>query len=252
MNNIEIQIGVRGGSVLDYTFQVPEKWEEVSHKQLPSLIKLAIKPMADIDKIREVLKAYGFKKSLTKKLFLFEMREVMKLFSWLNEEWNDPRSLVPKLGLFKGPKDYLSGLQLNQLLLAGIHAQNADNFQEEGDLKNLRKELRSLTSTLYTPLGLKYSYTFSKMYSPLFRLFPMWKIQAASISFRAQRLWLKDHFPACHSGGGEEGIRDFGPYGLVVDLAGQEFGDVDKVNKTDIIYVFTKLEKLALQKRDNK
>lgn len=252
MNSIEISTRLKNGSFLDYHFQIPENWEEVTDEQLPSLIKMAVKPMDEIQKITEVLKVYGFKKRVIKRLILSELREIMKLFSWLNEEWNDHRSLVPKLWVFWGPKDYFSGLQLNQLLLSGLHCQNADKFLEENNQKELKKELRALAATLYTPFGMKYSHKLSKIYEQLFRLVPFWKLRAISISFRSQRLWLKEHFPLCHESSSDEDSRDFGPYGLIVDLAGAEFGDIEQVEERDIFFIFTKLEKLATQNKKNK
>lgn len=249
MNLIEVNIKKKGGGVESLSFEIPESWNEVKDSQISSIMKLAVKPMAEIDKIREVLKAYNFKKKLMKKLFLFELREIMKLFSWLNENWSDARCLMPRLGIFKGPKDYFEGLVMNQLLMAGIHAQNADKFQEEKNPKQLKKELRKMASVLYTPFGLPYHYTLSKIYTPIFHLFPIWKLQAASISFRSQRLWLKDLFPETHKDPFDNGSRDFGPYGLIVDLAGDKFGSIKKVNYAHVIYIFTYLEKLATQQK---
>lgn len=252
MNKIEIDIRQKGGGVQSLSFQIPENWEEVKDNQISSIMKLAVKPLAEIDKIREVLKAYGFKKKMTRKLFLFELREIMKLFQWLNESWSDHRCLMPRLGLFKGPKNYFSSLVMNQLLMAGIHAQNADKFHAEKNLKELKKELRKLASVLYTPFGIPYSYRMSKIYSPIFRLFPTWKLQAASISFRSQRLWLKEQFPETHKTPVDDGSPDFGPYGLIVDLAGEKFGSIKKVNYADVIYIFTYLEKIAIQQKNQK
>jgi len=240
----EIEFISKGKSKL---LQLAESWEEVPKKQLPHFLELATRPQLERDKLLLFLKRMGVSSAFLRAHPLFMLREVAKCLAWLNDPWSDARSMIPRLWIFYGPKDFMDRLQLNQLLMAGIYSDKIAAMVEESQpTKKLKLELRRLAAILYTPFGMGYHYRFHHFYAFLFKVFPGWKINAVSISWMAQRKWLQQQFPKIHNQD-QSSSSDFGPYGLVVDLAGDKFGTIEKVHSMEVIYVMTYLEKTEEQ-----
>lgn len=242
MNTIEINIPASG---ISEKVQFPSCWEEVQPKHFETLLKLALKPMREWKKIRMVLKGFGVSKRALKKTILMEQREIMKTFTWLNDPWETHQNLIPRIGIFKGYRPAFRLLKMNQLLMAGQYIEQAEKYQKQSEDKKFRAELEKLSSVLYTPFGVPYSYFMSKVYRLFFKVTPLWKLQAVAVSFNSGRMWLKSKFPLTHTPDPKSEPSDHGPYGLIVDLAGPKFGTVHDVNYVDVLMVFVHLEKLA-------
>lgn len=245
---IPVEIEIKGKKEL---FEIPQTWEEVEEKHHDLILKLALKPMGERKKMDAVLKGFGMSRKARKTLLDFEKREIMKSLVWLNDPWRNKVNMVPRIGVFKGYKNQFSNLKLNQLIMAGIYIENADKELSDGNIEEVKKDLRKLCSILFTPFGIPYRYSLSKLYRRFFIFTPMWKLQAVAVSFRAMRLWLKDLYPLTHRPSTEK-KRDFGPYGLIVDLAGDKFGTTRQVNYSEIHEIFTYLEKAAELAEKNK
>jgi hypothetical protein len=238
---IEIEINERL-AVID----LPESWDEVPKERLPVFLELVTRPMGERKKITRLLSAYGFRKRDLKKLALFELREIMKPLSWLNEPWKERRAMMPSIGVFNGLHDGMERLAFNQLIMAGIFCDNADELQEaNAGRRSVRRELEKMCAILYTPFGIRYRYSLHKLYKWYFRFVPSWKLASASISWRAQRAWLAEKYPLTHNQSGDGDSH--GPYGLIVTLAGEKFGKVEQVHYAEVRYVFTYLEQSAEQ-----
>lgn len=250
MTEVEIQINGKGSII-----NLPESWQEVDDDKLPAFLEFVCRPAkTERQKITRLLTAYGFRKRHLNRVPLFMLNEIMLQLTWLNEPWEEYRSMLPKIGIFKGPNHGLQRLVLNQFIMAGLFCDEADNLQEDkAPAKKVRKQLEHMCGILYTPFGLPYKYErffglvkMHKLFRWYFRFVPTWKLAGASISWRAQRAWFANEYPRTHRQTNDGGD-DHGPYGLIVALAGEKFGTVQQVHQQETRYVFTYLEQNAEQ-----
>lgn len=245
---VEFKVGKR-----QFNLDLPESWEEVPNEKLPAFLELVCRPQAERRKILTFLSRMGIKKRWLKPVPLILLREVMKPMAWINEPWSDHRFMMGRIGVFSPPKASMERMAFNQLIMAGLVSEQIQALLDAKS-KDLKRELARLASILYTfkPVGLfpvkssarGYIYSLTHLYSFFFRLTPLWRLQAISVSFLAQRKWLEEYFPLCHQKTEAGGI-DHGPYGLIVDLAGEKFGKIESVHYSEVMYVMTYLEKLS-------
>lgn len=214
------------------TANFPENWSEITPYHLRRIVYYQGKAGQETSLFYALsdLSNQDFDNLMEELIFQEALDDALELVSWVTDKDNPieiTKSLLPKIGIFKGPFGLLNGITVGQFQTAQILARAA--------MKN-PKYINKFCGALYRPFGLPFFRTGEWFFTLLARLF-MSKVDKhmALLNFAGLMRGLSQFYTYTYLPGEEQtGMPDFGMEGLMIARAKQgSFGTYRQLRNED-------------------
>lgn len=174
-----------------------------------------------------------------------QVQAISPLLEYLKESYTNPKSLFPKIGIFRGPANLLKNFTIERLSYTDSYAMAYQSSPS-------KEHLNLFFASAYRPFFLPWSKHLLS-WKWLYKLVSHQKKQTALTNYFGLRSNLVTTHPTTFEGGEENtGIEQFGWTGTILNLAGDKFGTYKNAKKVRVPDAFALFEINGIQiKRAN-
>lgn len=181
---------------------------------------------------------FGLPSQVLKEITEHECIQLFNELELLSADISSAKSFYPTVPFFKAPKVALSNLLFMQFALA-------DESLSMITEANSKKMARRVFAALYAPVFFGWSSLSADLALKLSFLIRPKKLLRIVEAYRSQSSWLRLKYK--HSFGGKSSSGGFGYQGMVVSIAGDKFGSVDKARMQKLHDVFIHIEQTIIE-----